>query len=65
MPRKSSTTTTTCSGQVLDFLKQHDGEHLNFKEEVFYKVSTGSLILDIETGGGLTPGLHRFCGVNE
>ena len=65
MPRKSSTTTTTSSGQVLDFLKQHDGEHLNFKEEVFYKVSTGSLILDIETGGGLTPGLHRFCGVNE
>jgi RecA/RadA recombinase len=63
MPKKA--TPESASDQILSFLKQHKDEHVNFKEEVFYRVSTGSLILDIETGGGLTPGLHRFCGVNE
>ena len=39
--------------------------HHNFEEEEDYKVSTGSLLLDIATGGGIGPGLHRFCGINE
>ena len=39
--------------------------HHNFETEVDYKVSTGSLLLDIATGGGIGPGLHRFCGINE
>ena len=65
MPRKSPTPGLTSSDQVLEFLNQHEDDNVNLKEEVFYKVSTGSLILDIETGGGLPPGLHRFCGVNE
>ena len=30
-----------------------------------YKVSTGSLNLDIATDGGLGSGIHRFCGGNE
>ena len=47
------------------FLKQRKEEHYNFCEEVYYRVSTGSLLLDIHTGGGLMPGLHRFCGMNE
>ncbi len=47
------------------FLKDNKDEHYNFEEEVSYKVSTGSLNLDIATGGGLCPGLHRFIGMNE
>ena len=46
-------------------LDQYSSDHYNFKEDVYYKVSTGSLILDIRTNGGIMPGLHRFCGVNE
>ena len=30
-----------------------------------YKVSTGSLQLDIATEGGIGAGIHRFCGENE
>jgi len=47
------------------FLKQNKDDHYNFEEEIYYKVSTGSLNLDIATGGGLCPGLHRFIGMNE
>ena len=50
---------------ITQYLSDRSGDHFNFEEEEFYKVSTGSLLLDIETGGGLGPGLHRFCGVNE
>ena len=48
-----------------EYLKEKKESHYNFEEEIDYKVSTGSLNLDIETGGGLGPGLHRFCGINE
>jgi RecA/RadA recombinase len=47
------------------FLKDNKDEHYNFEEEITYKVSTGSLNLDIATSGGLCPGLHRFIGMNE
>lgn len=47
------------------FLKDNEEEHLNFVEETNYKISTGSLILDSVTDGGLPPGLHRFVGQNE
>jgi RecA/RadA recombinase len=47
------------------FLKQNSEDHYNFEEEIDYKVSSGSLQLDLRLGGGLTPGLHRFCGMNE
>jgi hypothetical protein len=53
------------SVQMKGLLKQYEKDHYNFKEDVYYQVSTGSLILDIHTGGGIMPGLHRFCGVNE
>lgn len=47
------------------FLKQNSEDHYNFEEEIDYKVSSGSLQLDYHLGGGLGPGLHRFCGMNE
>jgi RecA/RadA recombinase len=51
--------------RLTSFLKENKDDHFNFEEEIHYKVSTGSLNLDITTGGGLSPGLHRFLGMNE
>lgn len=45
--------------------KENKGKHLNFVVKKEYLVSTGSLIWDIESGGGLPPGLHRFSGPPE
>jgi RecA/RadA recombinase len=54
------------SSEVLgSFLKQNAEDHYNFEETVDYKVSSGSLQLDLQLGGGFGPGLHRFCGINE
>jgi RecA/RadA recombinase len=54
------------STDVLDsFLKQNQSDHYNFEESIDYKVSSGSLQLDLHLGGGLGPGLHRFVGMNE
>jgi RecA/RadA recombinase len=47
------------------FLQQNEDHHYNFEEEVDYKVSSGSLKVDFELGGGFGPGLHRFTGMNE
>lgn len=47
------------------FLKDNKTDHFNFEEDFYYKVSSGSLLLDAEMEGGLNPGLHRFCGINE
>lgn len=48
-----------------DFLKSNKEDHYNFEETVNYKVSTGSLNMDVHTSGGLGPGLHRFVGFTE
>jgi len=55
----------SAKNRLLSFLKENKEDHYNFEEEIYYKVSTGSLNLDIATGGGLSPGLHRFLGMNE
>lgn len=47
------------------FLKNNKDFHYNFEEEIDYKISSGSLIMDFEIGGGFCPGLHRFTGSNE
>jgi hypothetical protein len=43
-------------------LKANPDDHYNFAKPVHYKVSTGSILFDAKTGGGLAPGLHRFVG---
>jgi RecA/RadA recombinase len=56
----------TDTNQALkSFLKDNKDHHYNYEEEVDYKVSSGSLNVDFELGGGLGPGLHRFTGMNE
>lgn len=43
-------------------LKENKDKHFDFDEEYSYKVSTGSLLLDIEMEGGICPQIIRFCG---
>jgi recombination protein RecA len=63
--KKKATEDMGANENLQSFLKQRKDEHYNFCEEVYYRISTGSLLLDIYTGGGLMPGLHRFVGMNE
>lgn len=50
-------------------LDNNPGDHFNNlkmdSQEVDYKISTGSITLDRELGGGLGSGVHRFIGVRE
>lgn len=52
----------TDKDMLSSFLDNNKGDHFNFLEEKYFKVSSGSLILDSVLGGGFTPGLHRFVG---
>lgn len=54
------------SNELLNkFLKTNKDQHFNYEDEIDYKVSSGSLLMDMHLGGGLGPGLHRFVGMNE
>jgi RecA/RadA recombinase len=44
------------------YLNQNKNDHFNFIEEKYFKISSGSLILDSVLDGGFSPGLHRFVG---
>jgi len=51
--------------QIQAYLKDHKEDHYNFEKERIYTVSSGSLLLDIEMGGGIKPGIVRASGVAE
>lgn len=53
--------------QINKFLsdKENQKYHFNNFNEEEYKISSGSLNLDLALGGGLPAGAHRFTGVNE
>jgi RecA/RadA recombinase len=56
----------TAEEQIASYLKNNKEDHYNFEEEVMYPpISSGSLSLDIEMGGGIRPGIIRACGVTE
>ena len=67
MKKKKSKTATGASPseQIQAYLEQNKGDHYNFEEERTYTVSSGSLLLDIEMGGGIKPGVIRASGVAE
>lgn len=46
-------------------MRRASGDHYNFEEEVNYRVSTGTLNMDIETNGGIGPGLAVVTGPFE
>lgn len=47
-----------------DYLSENSDDHFNDIEEKNYIVSTGSLIFDIEVGGGIRPSILRMSGVS-
>lgn len=47
------------------FLKDKKETHYNFEKTEDYCISSGSLKLDIEMGGGIRPGIIRATGVSE
>ena len=51
--------------QIQSYLRENSGDHYNFEKERKYTVSSGSLLLDIEMGGGIKPGIVRASGVTE
>lgn len=52
-------------GQIQAYLKQNKEDHYAFEENPDYVVSSGSLLLDIEMGGGIRPGIVRLSGLSE
>jgi hypothetical protein len=46
------------------YLKTNKEEHFNYVKDKDFLISTGSLIFDIEVGGGLHPSVLRFSGVS-
>ena len=57
----------TSQEQIASFLEDKDNKkyHYNHYSAEEYKISSGSLNLDMALGGGLCSGAHRFTGVNE
>ena len=53
--------------QINKFLESKDNKkyHFNSFNEKEYKISSGSLNLDLALDGGLPAGAHRFTGINE
>lgn len=53
--------------QINKFLQDKDNQkyHFNDFNEEDYKISSGTLNLDLALGGGFPSGAHRFTGVNE
>lgn len=65
-PKEEEKNESISSKSVLgSFLKNNKENHYNYEDVVNYRVSTGSLNLDMQTDGGLGPGLHRFVGFTE
>ena len=62
---KKTSSETSPVTQIEAYLKDHKNDHYNFEEEHTYTVSSGSLLLDIEMGGGIRPGIVRATGVSE
>tara|TARA_R100000808_G_scaffold24932_1_gene59563 strand:+ start:40635 stop:41729 length:1095 start_codon:yes stop_codon:yes gene_type:complete len=63
--KKTETVSTSPLEQIQAYLKEHKGDHYNFEEEREYTISSGSLLMDIEMGGGIKPGIIRASGVAE
>lgn len=53
------------SQMIRQILDDNPESHYNFVKPSNYNVSSSSLNLDLETGGGLKPGMVRFIGPRE
>ena len=51
--------------QLKGYLKDNKEDHYNFVDPTDYTISSGSLTLDIELGGGIKPSIVRSTGSTE
>ncbi len=51
--------------KLKQILKDYKEDHYNYEDRIEWKISTGSLLLDMATGGGISPCLIRICGANN
>lgn len=66
MPPKNKTKSSEDAISLIDqYLKDNAEYHYAFDKPIEYTVSSGSLNLDIEMGGGIRPGIIRSSGVTE
>ncbi len=63
--KESAPLTLSPIQQIQAYLKNNKDDHYAFEETTDYIVSSGSLLLDIEMGGGIRPGIMRFSGLSE
>lgn len=61
----ASESAKTPEEQMSELMDETKEDHFNYVTEVDYRISSGSLILDRETDGGLGPGFHRLVGHNN
>lgn len=69
-PKKETTESPTTESKsklkILDeILNQNKDYHYAFDNNIDYVVSSGSLTMDIEMGGGIHPGIVRSSGITE
>lgn len=53
---------STSAGQVSQYLKENESDHYNYEDDIIYRVSTGSLKLDLELGGSIKNGFGLPAG---
>lgn len=63
--KKEEKSNVTSQSILGSFLVANKKFHYNFEDSKDYKVSSGSLLFDVQLDGGFGPGLHRFVGMNE
>jgi len=63
--KKKTTEGSSPVEQIRSYLQENKDEHFNFEKIHEYVVSSGSLLLDIEMGGGIRPSVIRASGVVE
>ena len=63
--KKKTTEGSSPVQQIRSYLQDNKDEHFNFEKIHEYVVSSGSLLLDIEMGGGIRPSVIRASGVVE
>ena len=65
-PKNQDINTVSSKLSSLDkYLKDNSNYHFAFDNPVDYVISSGSLVLDMEMGGGIRPGVTRSTGITE
>lgn len=61
---ETAETKNSSTSRLATILKENKTDHLNFEDRINWKISTGSLLLDMSMGS-IEPCLMRVCGANN